>query len=93
MSQTTTYTCDRCGAINTDEAVIRLERVSIVFGRYHTTTQHEEHSADWCLTCRIKTGITHTGFDTEIRHIPDSPPPTLEDLVREIIREEIDNAK
>jgi hypothetical protein len=93
MSRVTTYTCDKCGATSTDAAVIRLERVCIVFGQHHTTTQHEEHSADWCLRCRIYMGITHAGYDTQNKIDPRPEPPTLEELVREIIKEEIENAK
>lgn len=90
MSHTTTWMCDRCKMNSNDVSDLNLEEVAICFGTYHATSYAPLHRAEWCRACRNEVGII------ALSKKPADPaitPSTLEELVREIIREEIDNAK
>ncbi len=91
--KTTTYKCDRCGAEDTTNK-INLDRVGVFVGHYERSytfglEPKVELTQEWCLDCRIKTGLTPA---------PTSQPPaevspvTLEDMIREMMREEIQAA-
>jgi hypothetical protein len=88
MSKETTYTCDRCKKSSTVYIDLNLETVSIVFRRW--TSYSPLHTAEWCLACRNEVGIIAL---PQKEGDPVVIPATLEELVREIIKEEIDNAK
>lgn len=95
MSQETTYTCDRCGAFSTDNDKLGLVRVQVGMARnlhYGSLTQSVEVesrrplSVEWCKVCLDNVGISwpkKEGGGTE------ESLPTVEGLIREIVREEM----
>lgn len=92
MSRITTYKCDRCKKSSETNKDLDLERVRVVWGDYSGAGSYkQEHSAEWCKPCRIETGIENPNHDKAVA--PIIPPPTLDDLIREICREEIDAAR
>lgn len=97
MSKVTTYTCDRCGASSTDVEELEILEVRIVWYpnyRYNKSNQADDYKnrkADWCKNCRVELGI----IDPDVHRLevtPIEPPPTLEDLVREIVKETLSEA-
>lgn len=88
----TILTCDRCkkevDALNDVGAGLRqinysfASSASVISGQYR---------ADWCRDCCIEVGFIrpNTCGKEEVKVV--DPLPTLEDLIREIIREEIDS--
>lgn len=83
--KTITYKCDRCGAEDTTNEIDLLS-VGVHVGSYQ---QHYSSFSqgpaigfdqEWCLVCRIKTGLLGKPKDSTIIQTP----LTLEDLVREI---------
>jgi hypothetical protein len=89
MSKETTYTCDRCKKSSIHPSDLHLEQVQIV-SYWAKPSYSPLHRADWCLGCRNEVGII--ALPQKEGEAPITPA-TLEELVREIIREEIDNAK
>ena len=87
MSKTTTLKCDRCGKTWVDgEGSERLRKVEIRLGNHGAPA--DTPSAGWCRECVAETGVYRTG---EEEKNPDLPTPlTLEEAIREIIRDEID---
>uniref|UniRef100_A0A6M3LVX9 Uncharacterized protein n=1 Tax=viral metagenome TaxID=1070528 RepID=A0A6M3LVX9_9ZZZZ len=95
MSRTTTYKCDRCGDEDTDNKNIDLKFVaigikddtySVYLERTFNLQDAQRRGMEMCLECRRKLGI-----ETLLVQKTDPPPvyPTLEDTIREIVREEI----
>ena len=90
--KTTIFTCDRC-----KKEVEKLEEVGA--GRrvksygYGGGERMEacQFLAEWCLECCIEMGITKLWKESPTPPFPIQPPPTLEDMIREIIREERGN--
>lgn len=88
--KTTIYKCDRCGAEDTSNE-IKIERVGAFVGSYQTYKSYGKNNREqvlekeWCQTCR-----TDVGFQLHYDPKPQTESPiTLEDLIRELIREEI----
>jgi hypothetical protein len=87
--RTTTYKCDRCGKEDiTNE--IDILNVGVHVGGYLKEYAYGpqdkprvEFNQEWCLDCRIKTGLKEKPKGYESKQIP----LTLEDLVREIAYE------
>jgi len=90
---TTIQTCDRCKRdLEKGESLIAVG-VVYCFGPsispYSGSTIHSSDSeAQWCRTCMIKMGLLHHDAHGNQVKTPE-PLPTLEDLIREIVREEI----
>ena len=87
--KTTIYKCDRCGAEDTSNA-IRLERVGAFVGSYQIYQSsgkglEQPLTKDWCKACRLEAGFR---VHSEPEPVTETPV-TLEDLIRELIREEI----
>ena len=87
--RTTTYKCDKCGAEDTTNK-IGLVDVGVFTGgyrRFGSGSGNYEYCKEWCYQCRLKTGLEQP------KKPADAPAevtrPTLEDMVREIVREEI----
>lgn len=96
MAQKTIYTCDRCGASKDDDPEF-VARISLLdsprrdnWGGYIATRV----SADWCRDCHIAVGTLQpfTGRKDFNDGMEPAPLPTLEDIIRGIIREEIECA-
>ncbi len=88
MSQTTTFTCDRCGRSETGpvglHGITGFHSVEI-----HVASElvimprsHPRLSALWCLGCCNKMGVPPNRPLTK-----DMPPPDIADLFREMVRE------
>ncbi len=90
MSSTTIWKCDRCNKTrNSDEHSNPLLGVKIVTGSNRNAPDFMK--ADWCEACRIETGIFRT--PKVVQDNPDLPEPLgLEEMIREIVREEINDA-
>ncbi len=85
----TILTCDRC-----KKEVEELHDVGAGKREYHNSLYGEgsfyevrQLCAEWCLNCCIEMGITKVR-ETDIKE--KDPIPTLEDLIREIVREELE---
>lgn len=94
MSITTVYKCDRCGkeADNPHDYYhvgVLLNSVYMATGRWSAS-----HQQQWCTSCCEKVGIRGSlarfHKENEPKEAP-PPAPTLEDMVRALIREELDN--
>lgn len=90
---TTIYTCDRC-----KKEVEKEDLEGVAFGlRYYRQYSQDYvvfprhvpgREFDWCKSCRIETGLTPV--DAKLPDAkPLNPQPTLEDLIRELIRQEL----
>lgn len=88
--------CDKCGSTaETDEAKRELGLGAITIGfRLEQSTYsgpivhaaHQEWSREWCRNCRKKMGILEyqRGYTTVVDN-----PPTIEDMIRAIVQEEL----
>lgn len=88
--QTTIYKCDRCGEESTDRQEINLDRVGVFVGIYERRFSYGSPSVElikeWCQNCREKYGLVQKVKESKV----EVTPTTLEDMVREIVREELD---
>ena len=85
MSIITTWVCDRCK--KTSKTNNELCGIYFVFEQ--RSGYNKQHlNADWCEPCCIELGVIIKGTEQPAKQ----PPPTLEDFLREIVREEIENA-
>ena len=88
--KTTTYKCDRCGAESVGGDTIKLLSIYLGEGQYMSDAVRRGGQKEWCLKCRIETGIHKPEMALpEIK--PVDPVPTLEEMIREVVREEIQN--
>lgn len=89
MAVKTTYTCDLCGHTQDDSNQMWWVGVSIDQNR-HTSQRYAKMDQLWCRACALKRHLLP--FSDEKQKAKAPPPPTLEDLVREIVREEVADA-
>lgn len=89
---TTTYKCDRCGV----EQPTHEQMWEIIFHfrpfdkRPYQAMQYMPATALWCRNCcELYPQMLKKKEETPTP----APPPTLEDLLREVIREEVDNGR
>ena len=97
MSRKTIYRCDRCGDVSMTEGILNLEIVAVGVKREHynsyqpgyTLIDHQLREKEMCKKCREELGI----YDPEPKKAEDPIRafPSLEEMVREIVREEISN--
>ena len=83
----TILTCDRCR-----KEVDHLENVGAGRRDHSYVTNIErvwQVPAEWCIPCCIEVGFAKE--DPEIPAKPIVPFPTLEEIIREMVREEIQN--
>jgi hypothetical protein len=84
----TTYSCDRCGHSQTTDD--QMWGISVHLS-HNGTTHVPQHKQLWCRKCVEVVGIfppRPSAKKAETR----APTPTLEDMLREMIREEIGGA-
>lgn len=82
--------CDRCGATAENDTTF-LKHVAVgVNWRYGFQAADRKLEAEWCHECLIKTGLRRPQNEAEEKIAPPAPP-TLEDIVRDIVRDEIAN--
>lgn len=89
MSIVTTYTCDRCAKSQTTDDQMWNVKVSY---QHIRMSDQDGPKALWCRACMEKVGILGP-YRAETK-LPDESKPqplTLEDLVREIARDEVTN--
>lgn len=92
--QTITYKCDRRKKESTNKDVLDLEEICIGYRtkNYNSYTQsytidhYRALHAEWCKECRKELGLTE-----EKRKASNTPTPTLEDYIREIVAEVVNN--
>jgi len=101
MSELRIWECDRCKQSwnSNDEKVSPLRTIMVsypdkdVYSSFPVNTRErqairDEWCAQWCPDCLADTGAVRTREKGEQQ--PDLPPPlALEDMVREIVREEM----
>jgi len=88
----TILTCDRCkkevDKLSEVGAGIRSHQYSS-YGITGDAYVVHQLGAEWCLDCCIEMGIAKPCKESSAQ--PIQPSPTLEDMIREIIREELEN--
>ena len=89
MSVKTTYTCDRCG--HSQETNEQLWTLTASLNSFLLTYSTTKKSALWCRNCVEQFGLLPI-IEKEKNKVIE-PGPTLEDLLRAIIRSEIKDAK
>jgi hypothetical protein len=96
MATITVNTCDRCGI---DDHGQEVQFWSVGYGLTHGFSSHiTANSANrtWCRRCCIETGILVVKEESRAKELKTETPPaplTFEEMLREIIREEIDFSK
>ena len=97
MSQTITYQCDKCKKESTDRNILKLTTIGIGIKTDRMSSYDYEkfslydplrREMDLCSDCLRALGFIHKKESFEDT-FPD--PPTLEEMIREIIQEEIQN--
>lgn len=82
----TIYTCDRCKAEQDTSNQLWHVGISLKYYNQTRTERSAHHEQLWCRQCCANVGIA---FVPE-RQLSTTPAePTLEDMIREIIRQEI----
>jgi len=98
MAHTTTLKCDRCKQSWNLPDHRQLWRIGVSYytnaPAYYSSDfkqPNQGHIAEWCRGCMVEMGLLGPSSDGEDKDkIRPDPPPTLEDLVRAICREEIE---
>lgn len=89
---TTTHQCDRCQKTVPTRAEIYELKLSAIGGRFvYGSNEYAESTAfssgkHWCEDCLVNTGFF--AFKTKTA-TPPEPLPSLEDMIREIVRSEL----
>ena len=81
----TMITCDCCKKSSKQNAKdgMQLWAIKIMCG------SNTPYQVDWCRECCIKASIFPAYNSEDKKIVPAQPPPTLEDLVRQIVQEEL----
>lgn len=92
MGVATKYVCDKCG--HTQDTSVQMWEVGITRRSLDSPSMNAAAARQppkqlWCRECMVLAHILPCKKGEEEK-LP--PPPTLEDLVREIVREEMQNA-
>jgi hypothetical protein len=94
MAHSTTFTCDRCGETAVDNQQflmqIRVQIESPYALRNGGFANSNAPTAAWCKKCLVRFGLIDV--DKTNLPAPDAPevPPSLEEILREIVRDEIE---
>lgn len=93
MSQTITFTCDLCKGTAVDDnnflTGIRIQMAS-AYANSGWADSPKVRKAAWCAPCLAKAGLIHPALaDLTVEQVPD-PPPTLEQIVRAIVQQEVE---
>lgn len=84
---TTTYTCDKCGHNQTNDKQMWDIGISISTHLYIAHNRNLAKRELWCRSCIESVGLLPPSPDS--RKPPPDEPLSMEDLIREIVREEI----
>jgi hypothetical protein len=85
----TTVTCDRCKKEIVDKE--QIWQIKFSWNCYPTEpdVSFQQPKAEWCRPCMIDLGLLGDRFRVT-KEIPNPPPePTIEDILREFIRQEV----
>ena len=84
----TTHTCDRCKRTGPEK---ELELWPIYLEAFQPCyPSSSKYRAEWCRPCCVATGlIPEQSNDVDGKMVADVPAPTLEDLIRDIVRNEM----
>lgn len=88
MAIKTTWTCDKCGHSQDTGAQMWGIRLHVNHMTYDDGPSSSKHDALWCRDCTEGAHLLPPYDKDETKHIPPVPP-TLEDLIREIVRSEL----
>lgn len=96
MAHTTIFTCDHCKETAVDQRDFLTEvRVQLASPYAYSSGGFRDsnvQSAAWCKKCLVEFGLVHVGNT----HLPAAAapavPPTLEEVLRAIVQEEIQAA-
>lgn len=91
MGIETKYSCDKCG--HSQPTASQMWHICIGYGSLesnHAPAYYETHQQMWCRNCMENQGILR-GDNNPKEKIPSEPSPTLDDILRQIMREEISN--
>jgi hypothetical protein len=78
----TTVTCDRCKKVILEKDYSQIWPVKVVYGS--SSSVHTQ--VEWCRSCTIEMGLLTVKAEKTIAPRIE-PPPTIEDLIREIAYE------
>ena len=90
MSKKTILKCDRCGTEGKNEETVLFDVIlgttttSYAYSAIKVVPRYREWKKEWCEKCCDEFHLLKKAEPQE-----ESPLPTLEDMVREIVREEI----
>jgi hypothetical protein len=82
----TTVTCDRCKRELSADEIEDGQPWGVEVRFSNRGTVHLK--AEWCRSCMVEMGMLNGRYEETKQPIVD-PPPTIEDFIREIVREEI----
>lgn len=87
--RTVTYRCDKCGDEDTSN---KMDLTEIFVGTSGSSYAIGKNlSQEWCRQCLISVGIVHPSYAKDKSNVPEVQEVTLEDMMRDMIRKEIDN--
>lgn len=88
----TIVTCDNCHNVITDVNQIWSVGITVKNGTslYNGSYRDFLKAAQWCRPCMVVAHLLPNCDDVEPEKMPETPP-TIEELVRDIVREELDN--
>lgn len=89
MSQTTIYTCDRCKKADSSSEFLSRVSVSVAQPGYQQRWLAIPPSSEWCRACLDEVGIKARATNLPHDEPRQPAPPSLEDVIREIVRSEI----
>jgi hypothetical protein len=86
MAKETKYRCDRCGAEKLDDRDF-LVPIAIIrdYQQHRSSFQPVVKQAEWCHACMVTMQVIGQKKDEAGPPVPEV---TIEDLIREIVREE-----
>ncbi len=88
MTTKTYYHCDRCGSIHDSNEQMWIMSASLRNARNPSDRHPREKQQDWCRKCVEQFGWLPVSSVEKSDHVI-VPPPTLEDIIREIVRSEL----
>lgn len=89
MAIKTTWTCDRCG--HTQDNDDQMWNVGIAVNAVRVPLSVNQHKQLWCRKCVVGIGLLPPA--TISKGVEPPAAPTFDDLLRDIIREEIDTSR
>jgi len=85
----TTVTCDRCGEIIPEKDQVWQIKLAYKCFPTEPDISHIQPRAEWCRGCMEELGLLGNKYKATIDNPVPPPEPTLEDIIRAIVRAEI----